>query len=78
VHLVELHLAILEGEERPIAPRADILARMQFRAALADDDSTREDGLTAKCLNPEPLRVTLATIRGCSLTFLVRQGVISP
>jgi hypothetical protein len=72
VRLVELDVAVLEGKERPVAAHADILARMQLRTALADEDVARDDGLAAKSLDAEPLRVAFASVGGGSLAFLVR------
>ena len=37
---VELHVALLQREERVIAANADIVARMETRTALSDDDGT--------------------------------------
>jgi hypothetical protein len=53
--LVELDDSVLEGEERPIATGADILAGMQFRAALADENVARDHGLAAEFFDPETL-----------------------
>jgi hypothetical protein len=48
VGLVVLNGAVLEGEERPIATDADILASVQLAAALTHDDGAGENGLTAE------------------------------
>src|ERR1039458_8849251 len=37
--LVEGDLAVHEGEQRPVATGADVLAGDEFRAALADEDA---------------------------------------
>jgi len=75
VSLVVLDRAVLEREERPIATDADILAGMDASAALADEDVAGDDGLAAKFLHAEPLRVTVAAVTRCSLTFFVRHGL---
>ena len=49
--LVELHLAVHEGEQRPIAAGADVLARDKFGAALADEDAAGGDELRRQILS---------------------------
>jgi hypothetical protein len=46
-----------------LAP-ADIVARLQFGAALTDDDAAAGDQLSAENLDAEPLRVRIAPIFG--------------
>ena len=53
--LVELHLAVHERKERPIATRADVLARDEFAAALADDNAARADDLPPNSFTPSRL-----------------------
>jgi|GEM_PF-3649776 len=62
--LVELHLASLEGEQRPVAADPDVLTRVQFAAALADDDGAGGNRFSAKCLDAKSLRLALATVAG--------------
>ena len=74
MRLVVFHVTVREGEERPIAADADVLAGVQFAAALTDEDVAGEDGLAAKFFDPEPFLVALAAVDGCALTFFVRHG----
>ena len=45
--LAELHDAVGLGEQRVVAAAADVVARVELRAALAHDDRARGDHLTA-------------------------------
>ena len=44
---LELHVTVLLREQRVIAADADVGARVETRAALANDDVAREDRLAA-------------------------------
>src|ERR1700679_2309634 len=67
--LVELHLAVHERKERPIAARADVFARDKFASALADDDTARADDLAAKFFYAEPFADAVAPVADTALTF---------
>ena len=75
--LVELHLAVHERKERPIAARADILARDKFAAALADDDAARRDDRAAKFFYAQPFADAVATVSYAALTFLMCHKILS-
>ena len=49
----ERHFALTEREERVVAAKADIAARMEFGAALAHEDLAAIDGFAAKTLYAE-------------------------
>jgi hypothetical protein len=68
---VEIDFAVHQREERPIAARADILARFELRAALPDDDAAGGDGFSAKFLHAEPFADAVAAVADAALTFLV-------
>jgi hypothetical protein len=78
VSLIVLNHSILKGIERKVASLADILARMQLRAALADDDVAGNDGLIAEFLDTEPLRMTRASVAGSGLALLMCHDESSP
>ena len=62
--LDELDLAVLEREEREVAALADVLAGVDLRTALADDDGASLEGLTVISLDAKILRVGIATVAG--------------
>ena len=62
--LDELHLAVLEGEEREVAAAADVCAGMDLGAALADDDRAGLESLAVIGLDAEKLRVRVAAVAG--------------
>src|SRR5690349_12286769 len=61
---LELDRAIDQGEQRVVAAEADARARMEARAALADDDVAGFDRLATIDLHAEVLRVRVATVAG--------------
>jgi len=75
MRLVVADGAVLQSEQRPVTAHADILAGMELGAALTNDDAAGDDGLAAEDLDPKTLRVTLAAVGGCSLTFFMRHDV---
>src|SRR5262249_38644070 len=77
MRLVVFDGAVLEREERPVAAGADVAARVELGAALADDDRASEDGLAAENFYAKTLRVTLASVGRCALTFFMRHGECS-
>ena len=67
-----MHLALLAArelddavdlrEQRVVAAAADVLARVDARAALADEDRARGDLLTGEPLHAEPLGLGVAAV----------------
>ena len=66
----ELHGAIGEGEQRVILAHADVVARVEVGATLANDDVAGHDGFAAKLLHAEVLRVRIATVARLDAPFL--------
>jgi hypothetical protein len=75
--LVELHLAVHERKERPIASRADVLARDELAAALAHDDAARADDLAAKFFYAQPFADAVAPVADAALTFFMCHNLVS-
>src|SRR5919198_3653121 len=69
--LVE-HGAVAEGEEREVAPHADVRPRVHARAALADEDVAGAHGGAGEDLDAAPLPGAVAPVAGAALTLLVR------
>jgi hypothetical protein len=68
---VELDLAIDEGEQGPVASGADIVARDEFGAALADDDAARGDMFAAEAFYAEAFAITITAVSATALAFLM-------
>ena len=63
--------AVFEREERIVSADADVAARMDLRAALADEDTTRKHGLPVLTLYAEAFRVGVtAVVRGTGTLFM--------
>ena len=62
--LDELNLAVLERKKREVTTLTDILAGVDLRAALADDDGASLEKLTVISLDAKILRVGIATVAG--------------
>ena len=69
--LVELHAAIDQCPNRVITAQTDILAGVELRATLADDDVAGDDRLAAEFFDAEPLADAIAAVLDASLTFLM-------
>src|ERR1700751_4265504 len=59
------------GEERVVFAAAYIEAGFHAGAALADDDGAAGDDLSAECFEAEALRVRVAAVSGCALSFFM-------
>ena len=68
---IEFHLAINQCKKSPIAPGAHILAGDELGSALADEDGSCGDMLTAKSFYAEALAVTVTAITAAALAFLM-------
>ena len=68
----KLYFAISRGVQRVIFAYSDILARMETRSSLADDDAPRGDRLTTIGLDAEPFTFGIATVTGATACFLMR------
>ena len=69
--LVEMNLAIHEGEQSPIAAGADVLTRRKLGAALADNDAAGGDEFAAITFDAEPFAGAVAPVTDAALTFFV-------
>ena len=62
VEAFELHSAINEGEQGEILAHADIVALVEVRTALTNDDVASLDGFARILLNTKVLGVTVAAV----------------
>src|SRR5690606_14850416 len=76
----EATLAALVGEpdravpqrvQREVAAEADVLARLEPGAALADEDAAGRDELAVEALDAEPLGVAVGAVLGAAYALLV-------
>lgn len=67
----ELHRTGVKGEQRVVLATADAVARVEVGAALADQDLTGVDDLTAEALHAEPLSIGVATVPSGRCALLV-------
>src|SRR6185369_5463501 len=72
----ELHGAFTKCEERVVAAEADIVSRMELRAALTDEDLAAADRLAAKALHAEAPAGGVATVAGRTACFLVSHDAL--
>src|SRR5690606_27943391 len=54
-----------------VAAQADVLAGLELRAALADEDAARRDDLAVEPLDAETLRVAVAAVLGAAYALLM-------
>src|SRR5258708_30232797 len=71
IGVAKFDVAIDQGEQRVVAPNADIDARLDLRAALAHDNAAGGDELAVKALDAEHLGLAIPTIAGATHTFLM-------
>ena len=62
--LDELHLTLLEGEEREVTTTTDIGAGVDLGTALTNDNRTSLEKLTVIRLDAKVLRVGIASVAG--------------
>jgi hypothetical protein len=74
--LLEHDVTFRRGENRVIAAKADVHARVKLGAALPDDDVAGNDMLAAKPLYAQALALTVTTVAGRPATFFVRHFVL--
>src|SRR5690242_19756671 len=70
----ELHVALDEREQGVVTAATDAVARVEVRAALADDDLAGVDELAAVALHAEALGVGVPTVLGRGRALLVCHG----
>src|SRR3954469_12085703 len=76
--VTELHCARDQREQRVVATAADVVARVEVGAALADEDLAGVDLLAAVTLDPEPLGVGVTPVARGRRAFLVCHGCALP
>ena len=72
--VLEADLAVHEREDRVVLAHADIDARVEAGAALADDDGTGGAELAAEDLGAETLGMGVAAVAGGADAFFMSQG----
>ena len=68
---VELDVTVAEGEDREIAAEAGVLARMDVRTALSDDDAAGVDELSAVGFDATHFRFAVAAVTAAGLAFFM-------
>lgn len=74
--LVELDVAVRQGEQGPVPADADVHARVELGSALTDNDGAGADGFAAETLHAKTLALAVASVAYTSLTFLMCHGRI--
>lgn len=67
----ELDDAVNESVEGVVLAHADVFARVELGAALANNDAACVDGCIAENLDAEALSLGIATVAGRAAAFLV-------
>lgn len=62
MQLVEGYPAIFQSEKSVVAAHADVCARVEASAALANDDVTRDDDFAAEFLDAEAFGIAIAPV----------------
>src|SRR6185503_18199520 len=70
--------SVHESEERVVAGEPHVAARLPARPVLAQDDRAAANRLPAENLDPEPLRLAVASVAARTLAFLVRHVESAP
>ena len=65
----------MSAEERVVAAHADVRARAETGAALADEDVAGDDRLAAKFFHAQPLADAVAAVAYAALTFFMRHKI---
>ena len=74
--LIEVYLAVGDGEEEIVLGPANVAASGVLRAALDDDDAADADLFPGIKFNAPPLRVRVAPVSDRALALLVCHGVM--
>ncbi len=67
----KLNRAVDQREQRVVFADTHVLTRVQFSAALTNDDTARIDALTAVDFNAQSLRLGIATVPRSAAAFLL-------
>ena len=71
--LLELNLTLDQSEQGVILADANIVAGMDGRASLTNDNATGADGLTVGSLNTKTLRLAIAAVLGRTYALFVSE-----
>ncbi len=69
--LLEAHQSVLEGVDRVVLAESNVVAGLEARAALANDDRPRGHCLSTVALDSSELGVGVATVAARALSFLM-------
>ena len=72
-HTLELDLAVDQSEQRIVLADTDVVARMDVRASLANENVASQNELTVCALGAEALGLGITTVLGRAAAFLVRE-----
>ena len=72
-HALELDLAVNECEQGVVAADPDVVARMDVRASLADQNVAGQNELTVCALDAEALGLGVTTVLGGTAALLMRE-----
>ena len=70
-HTLELDLAVDQSEQRIVLADTDVVARMNVRASLTNEDVASQNELTVSALRAESLRFRITAVLGGAAAFLV-------
>lgn len=68
---IKCYVSVHQGENRVVTAEADVATRLELGSTLANDDVTRDDGLTAKFFDAQPFAVAVAAVLNTSLSFFM-------
>src|SRR5947199_10514436 len=68
---IKANVAIHERENRVIAAETNVLARLKFRAALANNNIARDNHLAAEFFNAQPFANAIAAVLNAALSFFI-------
>jgi hypothetical protein len=72
----EHQVTVALGEQRVVLATTDVLAGMELRATLADDDVTGDAMLTTEDFNAQTFAFGFATVAGTTYTFFVSHDIM--
>ena len=70
-HTLELDLAVDQSEQRVILADTDVVARMNVRASLTNEDVASQNELTVSALGAESLLCSFSAVLGGVAAFLM-------
>lgn len=69
--LLKLHGSVRQGEQRPVATNAHVLARVELGTALPDDDAARGDEFGTESLDAQTFRLAVAAVLCAALSLFM-------